>query len=289
MTGGTDSAEYCYSVWLRHLVLGFRNKLCSKVPEVVAEFGPGDSIGIGLAALISGASRYIGLDVVEHSTLTKNAEIFDEIIELFKRKAPIPHGPEFDLVKPGLDSYHFPSEILTDAHMAKALSDERLKHIRKSILSMNRPGSIIQYVVPWTDADPLPSNSVDMIYSQAVMEYCTILPEAYHKMREWLKPDGFMSHQIDFKSHGTFDAWDGHWACSDLKWRLMRGKRPYFICRSTHSEHIEAIRDAGFKIILDLKSILPPTIAPGELNPRYRPLDPQDLTIAGAFVQARRL
>ena len=53
-TGGSDSARYCYSVWLRHLrslaPYGFRVKGAH-----VGELGPGDSIGIGLAALLSGA------------------------------------------------------------------------------------------------------------------------------------------------------------------------------------------------------------------------------------------
>jgi hypothetical protein len=58
-TGGTDSARYCNSVWLRHLVTLSRNGL-GAVPRVVAELGPGDSLGIGLAALLS-AQRRISL------------------------------------------------------------------------------------------------------------------------------------------------------------------------------------------------------------------------------------
>ena len=48
-TRGTNSARYCYSVWLRHLVMAHENKLASAnvpVPAVVAELGPGD---LGLA------------------------------------------------------------------------------------------------------------------------------------------------------------------------------------------------------------------------------------------------
>ena len=48
-TGGTDSVRYCYSVWLRHLVLAYENGY-KKIPERVAELGPGDSLGIGLSA-----------------------------------------------------------------------------------------------------------------------------------------------------------------------------------------------------------------------------------------------
>ena len=61
-TGGTDTPRYCYAVWLRHLKL---LNICGfKIGEArVDELGPADSIGIGLAALFSGA-RYTGLDSV---------------------------------------------------------------------------------------------------------------------------------------------------------------------------------------------------------------------------------
>src|SRR5205085_10193670 len=62
-TGGSDSPSYCYSAWLRHLLIvsphGFRVEGAR-----IGELGPGDSIGIGLAALLSGAAQYIGLDIV---------------------------------------------------------------------------------------------------------------------------------------------------------------------------------------------------------------------------------
>ena len=58
-TVGTSSARYCYSVWLRHLVIAYKNGFVEH-PKVVAELGPGDSLGIGLSALISGADAYYG-------------------------------------------------------------------------------------------------------------------------------------------------------------------------------------------------------------------------------------
>ena len=55
-TGGSISASYCYSVWLRHLVTTAGCGLnCN--PRTVAELGPGDSLGVGLAALLSGAEK----------------------------------------------------------------------------------------------------------------------------------------------------------------------------------------------------------------------------------------
>jgi len=78
-TGGTDSARYCYTVWLRHLSILYKNRF-SKIPNTIAELGPGDSIGTGLAGLISGSKKFYALDVIEHTNIKKNISIFDELV-----------------------------------------------------------------------------------------------------------------------------------------------------------------------------------------------------------------
>ena len=88
-TGGTISARYCYSVWLRHLTMAYKNGLSTQL-DTIAELGPGDSIGIGLAALISGVNRYYAFDVVDYTSNKRNIEIFDELVDLFKKREKIP-------------------------------------------------------------------------------------------------------------------------------------------------------------------------------------------------------
>src|SRR2546428_13430052 len=110
-TGGTDSPRYCYSVWLRHLVTldrhGFRIKAAR-----VGELGPGDSIGIGLAALLSGAASYVGLDIVPFSARGNLERIYDELVHLYSRREQIPDHNEFPRVRPRLDSYEFPNHLI---------------------------------------------------------------------------------------------------------------------------------------------------------------------------------
>src|SRR4051812_33985734 len=74
-TGGTISARYCYSVWPRHLWMLHRSALRIGFDTVI-ELGPGDSIGIGLAALLSGVQRYIALDVVPYASQATNLQVF---------------------------------------------------------------------------------------------------------------------------------------------------------------------------------------------------------------------
>jgi len=71
LTGDTDSARYCYAVWLRHLTMSRESGL-SDTPRVVAELGPGDSIGIGIAALLTGAEKYYAFDVCRYATNQRN-------------------------------------------------------------------------------------------------------------------------------------------------------------------------------------------------------------------------
>src|SRR5450631_1044571 len=103
-TGGTDSARYCYSVWLRHLIKRYQSGLFIRPPSRVAEFGPGDSIGIGLAALLCGADRYYGLDALPLANLRRNLSVLDELVELFRARLPIPGDVEFPNVRPKLRS-----------------------------------------------------------------------------------------------------------------------------------------------------------------------------------------
>src|SRR3954454_14027350 len=60
----TTGADYCYSVFLRHFS-HIAQLTGGGMPKNVAEFGPGSSIGVGLCALLAGATSYTGLDVVD--------------------------------------------------------------------------------------------------------------------------------------------------------------------------------------------------------------------------------
>jgi hypothetical protein len=286
-TGGTDSARYCYSVWLRHLVMAHLNGLSTK-PKVVAELGPGDSIGVGLAALITGAEKYYALDVVEYANTQKNLEIFDELVTLFKNREAIPNEAEFPLLKPYLTSYEFPNYILDDNHLNSMINDDRIDRIKKSIINMDKDNSFITYRVPWFEADVIEAESVDMISSQAVLQYVDDLRTTYEALYSWLKPGGFMSHQISFTCHGTADEWNGHWKYSDFVWNLVRGRYPY-LNREPCSTHINLINEAGFRIVYEKKVKTSLRFGARDLATRFRNISEDDLTTSGIFIQAEKV
>ena len=103
-TKWSGEPRYCYSVWLRHLTLARKHGLSAPL-QTVAELGPGDSLGMGLAALLSGADRYYAFDIVRYAVSERNLEVLDALVELFRSRAPIPDASEFPMVKPVLDDY----------------------------------------------------------------------------------------------------------------------------------------------------------------------------------------
>lgn len=293
-TGGAISPLYCYSLWLRHLVMAHENEL-NTWPHVVAEVGPGDSLGVGLSALLSGAEKYWAFDVVEYADIKKNIEIFDHLVKLFKERRDIPDENEFPRAKPYLKSYKFPHQIMTKERLDKVLSNDRIESVRDAIL---RPGKElsnniqIAYFVPWNKSTSVREESVDMIYSQAVLEHVDNLAYTYKALHRWLKVGGFMSHQIDFRCHGIAKEWNGHWAYSDFIWRLIRGKLPYLLNRQPHSVHINLLNELGFKIVCDVRITKAPrtegalSIKRQNLALRFKNMSEEDFTTRGALIQS---
>lgn len=276
-TGGTNSSRYCYSVWLRHLVLLYQSGMKSH-PKIIAEIGPGDSLGVGIAALISGADKYYALDVVRHTDITKNLKIFDEIVELYKIKSPIPDESEFPEIQPRISSYSFPEYLLNKNY----LDNSKLEKIRNNLLTGE--GDLIQYIVPWYAKDELKEESVDLILSQAVMEHIVDLDITYKAMYRYLKKGGYISHQIDYKAHETHKVWNGHWKYNNLIWNIIMHGRSYPINRKPHSEHINKILQVGFNIKNVLKVKRNDGYKISNLPSKYAQLTCEDLITASAHI-----
>lgn len=286
-TGGTDMSAYCYSVWLRHMVMAQQNNLNTN-PQVVAELGPGDSLGIGLTALIFGAEEYHAFDVVEFADIKKNLSVFDEIVMFAQEKRNIPDENEFPAVKPYLDNYSFPHAIFPKERLNKCLEPKRLEKIRKSILNPHRYDSVIRYVVPWASQSVQKKNTVDLIFSQAVLEHVDDLKSTYQAMYDWLGDGGYLSHQIDFKSHGTSKNWNGHWLYPEVLWNLIKGKRLYLLNRQPYSVHKLFLKQEGFSIIRVKKVQADSVFSLEDVNKQFQNISEEDLHTCGAYILATK-
>jgi hypothetical protein len=290
-TGGTVSARYCYSVCLRHLCMLHWHDLPTKF-ETLAELGPGDSLGVGLAFLLSGAKRYIALDAVRYAAdSARNLQILEELIRLFRARAAIPDQSEFPLVQPPLPSYAFPADFLTPARLDAALDPARLDAIRTAVAHPGaslRDGGPVSYCAPWASG-MIEQATVDFVVSQGVLQFVRDLPGTYTEMVSWLKPRGIMSHEIALQSIGITAEWNGHWSCSDPLWRLAVGRRRHATNREPHSTHIALVQKAGCHVVTDERVVRRSGISRTQLAPRFRHLTNEDLVTSSALIQAVKL
>jgi SAM-dependent methyltransferase len=218
-TGGTGSARYCYSVWTKHLASVQRHGL-RLGGSVIAELGPGDSLGTGIAALISGAGRYIGLDRVRYANTRNLDRLIDEVARIFT------------------------SEAVGES----AATEQRAERLKQA-LSIGYPGvGAITYFAPWQVADVEPA-SLDLLFSHTTLQYMDDLNRLNATVFRWLKPGGFCSHVVDLGAMEFSPYWNGHWAYGAFEWQLVRGKREYVPNRRPISAHIEAARAAGFELL----------------------------------------
>ncbi len=267
--------------------MAYKNGLPTRL-DVIAELGPGYSVGTGLAGLLSGVNKYYAFDVVEYADMRTNLHVFNELLDMFKNRDGI-WGE--NRLEPYLESYDFPSYILTDEHLNETLKPDRIESIKNALSNLgsrNENKSKINYYVPWYAPEVIEEESVDMIYSYNVLEHVDDLEQTYEALHRWLKPGGFMSHQIDFRCHGTAKEWNGHWAYSDITWRLIRGKRRWFLNRQPHSAHIELMLKSGFEIVCAIEFKDTSGIARKRLAPRCNSLSDDDLTTRAAFIQATK-
>lgn len=288
-TGGTDSARYCYAVWMRHLLRARDAGVLGAppaVPRVVAELGPGDSIGIGLAALLTGVERYDAFDVVRHAEPARNLAVMDALAELVAGRAAIPDHHEFPGIVPRLPDYRFPADLLPAGRLEDALAPSRVARLRAALARPEGDGALVTYRVPWNDATVLRRGSVDMVFSQAVLEHVEDLAGTHAAVHAWLRTGGFASHAIDYRSHAFSGEWNGHWTYSDLEWTLVRGRRPYLLNREPHSVHVRRLADAGFDLVEQACVRRSDGAPPSRLARRFRDLSADDRETSSAFVIA---
>jgi SAM-dependent methyltransferase len=282
-TQGSDSARYCYAVWMRHLtkIQGFINSSGGRLGTVL-ELGPGDSLGTGLAALLCGADRYIAVDVVEHANPQRNLQMFEHLIELFRTASPIPDQMELPEVNPLLNDYRFPTYVPRNSDL------EKQNAIAEALRNRKDENPVVTYVDPSEAQRIVSSGSVDLIFSQAVLEHVDDLETVYRCCFNWLRPGGLMSHQIDFKSHGTSHEWNGHWTYPVWLWRIIRGNRPYLINRKPCGAHLSAMKAAGFEIVLEDRVKQPSRLKCDQLAGMLREMSQDDLNTAGVYIVTRK-
>jgi hypothetical protein len=293
-TTGRSSGAYCYSVWMRHLSI-IAKEVPSFRPAMVVEIGPGESLGVGLAALLCGADQYVGLDAGPRADSKLDVAVLDELVELLEHRAPIPDGRLFPNLLPALSSYAFPNRLFTDDGPRQLRLDrERVESIRAALLDRRQvlyDDVPVGYAAPWGPRT-LDRRSVDLVLSQAALQHIPHDPErselsgTFAAMSRWVKPGGVISHQIDFgfPGHGP---WNQHWHQSDAAWRVVRGNRPFFENRVPCSIYLRLCEEYDFEVV-SVRRIEAEGLPREQVAPRFRDLPEEDFVTSSAHIVAVR-
>jgi len=291
---GRPTAPYCYSVWMRHLSI-ITKSVPSFRPRVVVELGAGESLGVGCAALLSGADQYIGLDLAPRADARHDAQILDELVPMFAHHAPIPDERIFPNLLPKLPAYNFPNRLFADDGPRHIRIDtDRVQKIRAALLDRqdvlydNVP---VGYAVPW-GMRTLDRQSVDLVLSQASLQEMahesdrSELAGAFASMSRWLRKGGIMSHQIDF-SFPLGAEWNHHWHYPDGAWRVLRGNRQAFENRVPLSVYLQLCEEYDFQVV-SVKRVEQPGLPREKVAPRFRDLPEADFSTSSAHIVAVR-
>jgi hypothetical protein len=232
-------AGFCYTLWLSLLCFLKENEVKTNFFSV-GEIGTGGSLGVAFCALLSGCEKFYALEVDQSFDKNLNLSLLDEIVLLFKNKASI--SSEYNQLNIKASSLDYPADIITQ----NFLSEEFINEIRNEILNGFENSKRIILIKNW---EQQPSLNIDFIFSRAVMEHVSSPNDIYRAINPHLISNSYTLHDIELHSHGLSKKINGHYSISPLIWKIIHGKRPYFLNRWRTANHTDSITANNFVIV----------------------------------------
>jgi len=247
--GDMDSFNYAWNVLNRHA----KEIVSEEVDWNGLELGPGDGI---LSALLAPALGSAGLTLLDSGDyadkdINKYSQQINNFLEMF-------------------DSYALP-DYTYDAGIDNMLKSAGGAYYSKGLASLKM----------------LADDSFDIIYSQAVLEHIRRdeFAEIMYECRRILKPNGVMSHVIDFKDHlggglNNLRISSGLW---EQNWFALKSN--FYTNRLRFSEVIKLCEDAGFTLKRsEVSRYETMPIQRKQLTGEFSGLSDDDLSISEAHV-----
>lgn len=254
----------------------------------VAEIGPAGSMGVGIAALISGAKTYTVLEALKFKNLEMNLKLFQELIELFQKQSDIPDENEFPKINIRLKSYKFPYDLFPSNQLQGILNKQRLDEISNALVQVYDNKGIIKYYAPWENHKNIPIESFNFVFSRAAMEHVKDFQSIYRITFKNLVHGGVMLHDIEYHSHRTSKYWNGHWCYNSFIWNIIVGSRKFLLNRGTHSMHLKSIRDLQFIVQSESRNFKESKIKKDMLSKEFKHIPDDDLITFGGVIIASK-
>jgi SAM-dependent methyltransferase len=248
--GEMQDSDYAFNVFNKHLV---SSGLSGRSGLVGLEMGPGDSVGSAIAAKAAGFSRFYLVDTGAYANT--DAETYKEMSRIWSRQG---------LTPPDLEQATGLGDVLTACN---------------AIYSTNGLQS-------YRD---IPTASVDLIFSQAVLEHVRRYEFAQiaAEMRRILKPDGVASHQVDLRDH--LGGGLNNMRIASRWWETdFMARSGFYTNRIRFSEMCGAFEQAGFDVEVESAvrwDAVP--ISTKNLAPEFRHFSQDDLLVSSFHVVLR--
>ena len=249
--GEMQDADYALQVFHKHLAAsGFG----ARSGTIGLEMGPGDSVGSAIVAKALGSSRFILVDAGDYAN--RDVETYRNLSRACMRDGP----------------------AMPDIERAASFED---------VLTMCGASYLTRGLQSYRE---LPAASVDLIFSQAVLEHVRRheFAEVAAQMYRILKPGGIASHQVDLRDH--LGGGLNNMRISSRWWEteLMAGSG-FYTNRIRFSEMLNLFEQAGFMVeVVSTHRWDDPPISRKKLAPEFRHFTGEDLLVSSFHVLLRR-
>ena len=238
-----DQLEYAYNVFLKHLKISKKKD----TSLVILELGPGDSLLTAIFSFAHNASASYLVDVEDYAN--KDLDVYSGAIDFLKKKG---------------FNFKFAGKYFRNI-------DEMLDQFSASYLTCGLD-SLRQ----------IPNNSVDLIFSQAVLEHIpkSEFYETFIEIRRILKRGGICSHVIDLRDHLEHGL--NNLRFSERFWesKFIR-KSGFYTNRLRKTEMLEYFKIAGFRVtVLNVENWEELPIKRSQLASEFQNISDEELCIS---------
>lgn len=249
--GRMDRPDYALKIFDLHVRRAFPDGRLDGL--TVLEIGPGDSLASAVAARASGAAETLLVDAGAYAS--RDVALYRGMAEALSGRGQTP------------------PDLIDAASLEEVLRRCSARYLTTGVEAFAS----------------LPDASVDLIWSHSVLEHIPLkqLPRLMAEMRRVLKPDGRMSHNIDFQDHLSHGL--NSLRFSEAVWESPTMRNAGFYTNRVRAGAMHAmVRDAGFEILQEDFGRWPePPIARHDLDPAFRDLSDDELRIATSHLLAR--
>lgn len=234
---GSD-ALFSYSLWLSNLSFLKENSIQPDFSRV-AEIGNGGSLGIAFCAILTGADKYFSFEFRENIDFLEQIQLLERISLLFDKSEPIHH---YERINIRISDYSFPEDEVLPIIQRKRL----VKQLKQDLQNELVGSDLISLINNWEIQSPL---NITYGFSRAVMEHVNDPKYIYQKIYTHLVVGALMLHDIEFHSHGITVKTNGHYKISLPLWKIIHGKREFYLNRFMFDDHMNSIKKCGFKYL----------------------------------------